>query len=401
MFATKFEFNIAKPCTNDWNEMTPNEQGRFCDSCQERVVDLTSMTDRQIIKIYEQNQGKLCGRTQPAQLNRSIVLEPTYVRKTKLKAFTAIVASILGFGHLKGQEIIVSPPMKEYPSSKSFCDGPEEVTEVTNNQKTVTISGKVTDEESGVELPFANVILELEGTAITGTTTDLDGNYSIEYQGSHETIDLRVVYVGYMDKLYQGIPLEGETDIHIEMPAETLENSYILGYFVVVKKTPAQKVIGLIKRPYHKLKYAITTSYWYEERRDRRKENKATRILLKETRKQARLQQTSTPEITEIVTIDGLGKRNLSKTDLPVAYPNPFNDELTVTLHSKEQNNPIQIVLFDMNGIELLRKEVTALQGQNNFEVDVHELELPDGSYFLSLFKEGEIIQTVIVEKIR
>lgn len=53
-----------------------------------------------------------------------------------------------------------------------------------------TISGSVTD-ESGLPLPGATVAVE--GTS-TGTTTDFDGNYSIEASDGQTLV---ISYVGY------------------------------------------------------------------------------------------------------------------------------------------------------------------------------------------------------------
>lgn len=45
---------------------------------------------------------------------------------------------------------------------------------------TGTLKGKVTDEKSGEPIPFANVVIELNGNLVTGATTDFDGNYTIK-----------------------------------------------------------------------------------------------------------------------------------------------------------------------------------------------------------------------------
>lgn len=40
-----FKLNIAKPCREEWQNMTPNELGRHCQNCQKTVVDFSSKTD--------------------------------------------------------------------------------------------------------------------------------------------------------------------------------------------------------------------------------------------------------------------------------------------------------------------------------------------------------------------
>jgi hypothetical protein len=43
-------FSIPKPCSADWNKMTPTEQGAFCKQCNKEVVDLYPVPSNQIRK---------------------------------------------------------------------------------------------------------------------------------------------------------------------------------------------------------------------------------------------------------------------------------------------------------------------------------------------------------------
>jgi len=68
----KFELSIPKPCHENWNAMTPAEQGRFCGACQKTVVDFSSMSDREIAQFFKKPAGEMCGRFHPDQLDRAI-----------------------------------------------------------------------------------------------------------------------------------------------------------------------------------------------------------------------------------------------------------------------------------------------------------------------------------------
>lgn len=71
------QISIPQPCSEDWNKMTPQEQGRFCDSCQKCVVDFTGFTDEQLYKYFSEHRGKeVCGRFQNWQLKRTVALPP-------------------------------------------------------------------------------------------------------------------------------------------------------------------------------------------------------------------------------------------------------------------------------------------------------------------------------------
>ena len=64
------KIKIPNLCNEDWNNMTPNENGRFCDTCKLTVVDFTKMGDEQI-KNYLLNNGHVCGRFDCTQVDTS------------------------------------------------------------------------------------------------------------------------------------------------------------------------------------------------------------------------------------------------------------------------------------------------------------------------------------------
>jgi hypothetical protein len=55
--------------------MTPNEQGRFCGSCQKTVVDFRAMSDKELLDHISKTAGQhACGRFSNDQLNRKITV---------------------------------------------------------------------------------------------------------------------------------------------------------------------------------------------------------------------------------------------------------------------------------------------------------------------------------------
>lgn len=83
------------------------------------------------------------------------------------------------------------------------------------------VTGTVTDANTGETLPSVNIIVV--GTEI-GTTTDIDGNYSITIPGPDES--LRFSFIGFEPMT---VPVEGRTVIDIEMQTEQ-----VMGQEVVV-----------------------------------------------------------------------------------------------------------------------------------------------------------------------
>lgn len=68
----KLNITIPKPCSADWDKMSPCEQGRHCDSCDKTVVDFTRMSSDQMDEFIIQNfDAKICGHFYQKQLDIS------------------------------------------------------------------------------------------------------------------------------------------------------------------------------------------------------------------------------------------------------------------------------------------------------------------------------------------
>lgn len=68
----KLTLSVSEPCCENWGKMTPDEKGRFCATCQKKVIDFTNMSDRQLAEFFEKPTGSVCGRFHHDQLGRPI-----------------------------------------------------------------------------------------------------------------------------------------------------------------------------------------------------------------------------------------------------------------------------------------------------------------------------------------
>ena len=61
--------SIKKPCHENWAEMTPNQQGAFCEKCLKTVVDFSTKSVSEIKDFFNATQEqKVCGRFETEQL---------------------------------------------------------------------------------------------------------------------------------------------------------------------------------------------------------------------------------------------------------------------------------------------------------------------------------------------
>jgi TonB-linked SusC/RagA family outer membrane protein len=93
----------------------------------------------------------------------------------------------------------------------------------------MVVTGTITD-EGGNGLPGAAV--QIMGTS-AGTTTDVDGNYSISVEGFENPV-LAISYIGY---LTENIPVNNQTSISISLvpDAKSLDEVIVIGYGVTKK----------------------------------------------------------------------------------------------------------------------------------------------------------------------
>jgi CarboxypepD_reg-like domain len=71
--AKQLQLTIPTPCHEDWDAMTPVQQGKFCSSCQKQVVDFSGMSDRQVAEFFKKpSTGSVCGRFMTDQLDRTL-----------------------------------------------------------------------------------------------------------------------------------------------------------------------------------------------------------------------------------------------------------------------------------------------------------------------------------------
>ncbi len=186
------QISIPQPCSEDWQRMTPQEKGRYCDACKKCVVDFTGFTDRQLYDYFIQHNGKkICGHFKSTQLNRSITLPPQ--PHSKLYRIAVALGLTVALVTAAEQRSFAKAPLMEYNIILNDWDKNSTPPQTDHT----TIKGKVVDENGE---PLVNAIVELlnNGIVIGGVVTDSDGYYIIKTNQitSKNTYDLSVYYVG-------------------------------------------------------------------------------------------------------------------------------------------------------------------------------------------------------------
>jgi outer membrane receptor protein involved in Fe transport len=98
-----------------------------------------------------------------------------------------------------------------------------------------TLKGKITDKATKEAIPFANVVVEVGGVQVGGSTTDFDGNFMIKPIPPGK-VDLKATYVGYRDFQINGIVISPDKitfqNVELETKTTTLNEVQVVEYKV-------------------------------------------------------------------------------------------------------------------------------------------------------------------------
>ena len=191
--------NIENPCQENWSGMQPQNGGRFCMQCSEKVMDFTKLNDTEIAQIIERSKGKVCGRMLVSQLNRPIKIHSKPKNRPKLyKALTAIF--VIG-----STSSIFATPIFSKGTSLNILKN-----ESNSNYKRIDLKNKTsTDSLKNIikgqvltefedPIPEAYILIEELNLEIE---TDLEGYFSIPLPENFKDDSIKVLikYLGFHD----------------------------------------------------------------------------------------------------------------------------------------------------------------------------------------------------------
>lgn len=202
-------FYIPKPCQENWDRMSPADQGKHCAVCQKTVIDFTDKTPAEIDTLYNGAQSDVCGRFTFGQLNRAAQIKafrnPRNLFNGNWKYFALSFFGFLAFS-------------KKAQAQEPMGGAPMPVSEPSNNTDSIKITGTVLCPDrkpaGGAKITFTD-----NGKLIGETNALANGTYVYRIPPgkiSGKTIDITVSYTGFPKKVMNDLPLSGET-VHLNI----------------------------------------------------------------------------------------------------------------------------------------------------------------------------------------
>jgi hypothetical protein len=191
---TSLQIQIDEPCHENWQAMTPNEQGRFCGSCQKTVVDFSVMTNQEILDYMSKATHSICGRAGTDQLNKDIRITENKKRFSFVYLWNLLLATLL-FAKANAQ---VTPVKSKKPT---IVKAPERMLmgviamepEPVDAVIPVTAKGFVVDSSNNE--PVAGASIRIKETA-RGTVADSTGNFQLSIE-KRQPVELEISAIGY------------------------------------------------------------------------------------------------------------------------------------------------------------------------------------------------------------
>ncbi|WP_185816809.1 carboxypeptidase-like regulatory domain-containing protein [Hymenobacter metallilatus] len=216
--------------------MTPAAQGRHCGSCNKTVVDFTSLTDAEVVAWLARHSGPVCGRLWAGQLDRALM--PAAVPAPRWRMWLAAGLAVLG-----GRQLLpdVAEAQTVQVVQRVAFNRINESPEPHTPLHSITIQGRVVDNNTGEGIPFAS--LGLQRTEV-GCLTDEHGYFTCEVPAKRlnkfPTDTLIALALGF--ERYE-IPLDFATiptliKLNVMMQAKPQSEAAIMTGMIVVRKSP-------------------------------------------------------------------------------------------------------------------------------------------------------------------
>ena len=93
------KIRIPKPCHEDWQDMLPEDKGRFCLKCTKTVVDFSNSSKDEIKSFFKQSTENICGRFSIAQVENTTIESFSVLRdnfKLRLSKFAFAIYLVFG-----------------------------------------------------------------------------------------------------------------------------------------------------------------------------------------------------------------------------------------------------------------------------------------------------------------
>jgi hypothetical protein len=201
--ATKHPNIRIVPCDTDWYAMDPCAEGnRYCQSCQKEVVDMSAMSNEEVIAYLKANPGS-CGNFFEGQVNvfdgdqsnespvKRLVRNPIAVGSTWKKAAAAAATLAL----LHGQMPAEASPTDPVAIEAGHLGGDNKGDDKSGPSVNTMLTGIVVD-QNGRMVPVPLVLKIYRGSEVLTYPIEVsNGLFAVDLQGKADPSDRLTIVI--------------------------------------------------------------------------------------------------------------------------------------------------------------------------------------------------------------
>lgn len=218
---------LDKPCGENWNDMEPNQNGRFCHLCAKDVVDFTNLSPIEISKKMKEARGNICARVSEEQLKAPLI-DLDYKESFRLPYFNIMAGLMMATALTLGTSSQATVPTKIQTELAPINNGGVKaeknlsaiIKESNTDSEFIIFKGKIQNEQNGEPVKNAKVMFISLGI-VMATYTAEDGSFSLVLP-ANEVDDDNVIQVNY-----KGVEIE-QTEEDINSGYGGLKSRYYL-----------------------------------------------------------------------------------------------------------------------------------------------------------------------------
>jgi hypothetical protein len=236
---SKVNLSKLRPCDQQWGKMKRVGEKRLCEKCEKHITDFRKMSSLEIALTHAQSETAVCGLYRPDQLSWNAI-KTTNKSLIPLASFVSLLTLLSpNSGHGQNTEVKTSVEQTSTVSSIDQKEIEGSSVESTAQQDSIVIRGTATflhEEGNGEPIPFATVLVK--GTEI-GTTTDFDGNYSLDISEVPDSLNTITLVFNYIGTTRKEIIVPKRSANNVNFDAVTDNN--MIAFSVAVEKVPLHK----------------------------------------------------------------------------------------------------------------------------------------------------------------
>jgi hypothetical protein len=172
------QIEVKNHCTQDWDEMTGNDQVRFCGHCNLNVNNLSAMTRKQALKIVRETEGRICVRYVQNPVDKTPLFSERLYQITRR---AGIAAGVLGASlSLSTLTYAQGESLPRLIINETEISQTEQTDEDKTASTAASLSGTITDSQGNFASGVSVTLTDLKTNVIFHANTNSDGLYEFK-----------------------------------------------------------------------------------------------------------------------------------------------------------------------------------------------------------------------------